>query len=180
MANVTASPGTLANDSSEGTTAWNNPGNAAASDDNKAGCTLVGVSTTQLLKCTNFGFSVPSDATVDGIQVSVERIGTLTRVSDEKIQLVKGGSLQGDNKASATAWPTSDGTATYGGAADKWGLTWSPSDVNASDFGVVVRAKSSNNATPGVDHVQITVTYTPAASGLTLKHMYYARMRAKS
>ncbi|MBI4614481.1 MAG: tail fiber domain-containing protein [Planctomycetes bacterium] len=66
-----ASPGTLANDASIGTIPWTGPGNAASSDNTYA--TAAGAGTTQYLKATNFGFSVPGTATIDGILLEVEK-----------------------------------------------------------------------------------------------------------
>jgi len=83
------------------------------------------------------------------------------------VKLVVGGTVSGNNKAAtSTKWPTSDGSVSYGGAADLWGLTLSASDVNGSGFGVVLSATSSgtNGTTSGsVDHITITVAYTEGA-----------------
>ena len=54
------------------------------------------------------------------------------------IQLIKGGVISGDNKANRTVGGqiiTDRGFTSYGGTADLWGLSMSPSDINASNFG---------------------------------------------
>ena len=67
------SPTTLANDNSIGVVAWTNPSNAGASDNSYATAIPSGTQTTYYLKTTNFGFGIPSGATVSGIEASVER-----------------------------------------------------------------------------------------------------------
>ena len=74
MPNAVASPGTLADDDTSGTETWSDPTNAAASDDSYATNSRSGTSVqTHRLKATNFGFSIPTGATIEGIEVSVER-----------------------------------------------------------------------------------------------------------
>lgn len=73
-ANSTDSPGTIVSDSNVSTAAWTNPGNTAASDNGyTAGFSLGSNIATQYLKATNFGFSIPDGATIDGIEAKVER-----------------------------------------------------------------------------------------------------------
>ena len=87
-------------------------------------------------------------------------------LKDSTVYLLKGGAVPGgeQNKASASAWPTSKGTATYGNTADLWGATWTPADINASNFGVQLAATNTSaysSETGNVDYVSVTVTYTP-------------------
>lgn len=152
---------------------WTNPGNAAASDNSYATkiCSTSG-SSSNTLQATNFGFSIPSGATINGITVEIERKsnrGSPTLV-DASVKLIKGGTVSGTDKASASTWPTADAYATYGSSSDLWGLTLTDSDVNASNFGVSLRVKQSPTggkltATANVDHIRITVTYTGGGGG---------------
>lgn len=165
------SPGTLVNDNSAGTSAWTNPGNAASSNDSWADSSVAagGFSTSQYLKVTNFGFSIPSGSTINGIILEREGQCSVTGLRDNTIKLVIGGIISGNNKNSATFWSDSgDTTFTYGTSTDLWGLTPSYSDINASDFGAVVRVINTSfkfGSTASVDHVRITVYYTAGASG---------------
>jgi len=117
------------------------------------------------LRVTNFSFSgvLPADAEIKGIEVDVERsVDTGSDVTDDLVQLVVGGSLVGDDKATADAWPTSDAVANYGGDEDLWGLTPTRSQVVASDFGVEIRATkgtSITDITASIDHITITIHY---------------------
>lgn len=152
-----------------GTIAITNPSNVGSSDNSYATSVLLLGQITNYLKATNFGFAIPSDASIDGIVVEIERSATVgVAVADNSVKLVKGGSIGGTDKASASNWPTSDAYASYGSATDLWGQTWTLADINASTFGVVVSAIDAIAATAQIDHVRITVYYTGSnrASGM--------------
>ena len=164
--------GTGANNADAGNNAWTSPGNITATDNADATTGVIAVNnTSQYLHGTNFGFAtgdlVPSGATIDGIEVRVERAqtsGGLCNIRDQTIQLIKGGTRQGDNNAdTGTNWPTTDTNKDYGGAANLWSLTLSAADVRAADFGVAVRVSAvgtDDDATAFVDAVWINVHYT--------------------
>ena len=162
------SPGTVVSDATVGTIVWGNPNEAKASDNIWAIAPGDGIS--EYLLCTNFGFSIPDGATIDGITVAVEKnsFDSQFGVTDEHVKIVKGGSIGTTNKAdTGTEWPTTDGTATYGGVSDLWGETWTAADINASNFGIVVSSDSSagiGGDQARIDHVTITVTYTEVAA----------------
>lgn len=123
------------------------------------------------LKLTNFGFSLPSDATVVGIEVDIEKSADVAdTIKDEQVRLLNAsGVLEGDNKADVdTAWGTSDATANYGGSTDMWGTSFTKSDVEDSDFGVEIRATkgtSTDDVIASIDHVTITIHYTAEETG---------------
>lgn len=165
----TASAGLGADNNAAGDVAWSNPTNVYTSNDSRATAVLTAGQTTHYLDCTTFGFAVPTGATITGITVSIERSGTVSNdAADTTVQLIKGGTAQGNNKASASKWPTTDAVATYGGAADLWGLALTASDVNATNFGVTIRANATAGSTVRVDHVQITVHFSHTKRGLVL------------
>lgn len=161
------------NPAASGTTDWSSPGNAAAEDGSYANITMGGSASGDFLKATNFGFTIPTGATIDGIVLDVKKSnGATGGAKDKTIKLVKGGTFQGDDKAdTATAWPSVGSFAyvSYGGASDKWGLTWAYTDINASDFGAGISAVRSGGTTPAecarIDHIRITVYYTESAGG---------------
>src|SRR5687768_12288944 len=66
--------GTGANFNDGGTTAWSTPTNIQGDTTGTAATCNIGVAagTSQRLRASNFGFAVPSDATIDGITVEVE------------------------------------------------------------------------------------------------------------
>lgn len=170
-------PGTMADDSAVGTVTWSTVNNATASDNayTDARSSSAGTTTSHYVKATNFGFAIPGGATINGVTVSIERKAShLTagrNIKDSTVSLVKGGTVSGNNKAATgTSWPTSDGVASYGGAADLWGLTLTDADVNASTFGVVLsvainKATGKGFTTGSVDFISITIDYTTGGGG---------------
>lgn len=152
-------------------TNWATNTNAFASDNQYAfngAAPSGGLTATLILQ--GFGFAIPAGATVDGITVSIERKGqSANTIKDYNIQLLNGsGTAVGSNKADTSVyWPTTDGTKSYGGAADTWSASLTDTDVNSSSFGVAIRAQNldaSNTLSAYIDYVSITVNYT-AASG---------------
>lgn len=84
---------------------------------------------------------------------------TYLDITDNIVRLVKAGVVVGDNKATVTQYPSGDVVAQYGGATDLWGTTWTPAEVNASNFGVVL----SSTVTAGlakVDSIAVLVVYS--------------------
>jgi hypothetical protein len=164
------SSGTLANDTAVGNLGWSNATNAGASDNSYATFVADGkVTDSQYLKSTNFSFSIPNGATIDGVEVAIERKASSdgsTNVRDLRVRLVKGGTVQSaeDKAVTGTDWPTTDGTASYGGSSDMWSNSWTRAEINASDFGVVLQAAGTGVVTGSVDHITITVTYTPSTA----------------
>lgn len=165
--------GTGADDATIGTITWLNPTRITASDDSRATGTGTIGTVTHYLKGTNFGFTIPSGATIDGIVVEWERSDSLARSAspclDNEIKIVKGGTIGATNKADlVTAWGTTDAYAVYGSSSDLWGETWTDTDINGSTFGSVLSCQSSvvgGTYLGQVDHCRITVYYT-AASGV--------------
>lgn len=118
---------------------------------------------THYLKATNFGFAIPVGATINGIEVQIEKKSTLGTITDSSVKIVKAdGSIGSTNKALGTTWPTSDTTFSYGGSQDLWGETWAYTDINDSDFGVVLSVSLPMGETASVDYVKIIVNYTTA------------------
>lgn len=168
-------PSSGVSDDAVGTEVWSNPGNVLASDNSRAtsnqGTPNV-TRQTNYLKATSFGFSIPTGATVDGIVVEVEKLGSTGFnpathfVRDAEIKIVKAdGSIGSTNKADTeTNWPSSDTYVSHGADDDLWGETWTPADINNVNFGVVVSGnmtQASGSVTANIDHIRITVYYTP-------------------
>ncbi len=83
-------------------------------------------------------------------------------VYDYDIQLMKNLTPQGDNKASADAWPVTAANKVYGGVNDKWGISLTPSLVNSSDYGFWLQSQNLTEfvgRTASVDFVKMTVYY---------------------
>lgn len=147
------------------------PNNALSADNVYATATAILAvlsGPTQNLTLTNFGFSVPSNATICGVVAVVKKkaanVNALSTVFDNSVKLVKAGVVGGNNKALVGNWTTTNTAFTYGGDADLWGLTLTPADVNASNFGVAFSANISGTISlipsAQIDNIQLTVYYT--------------------
>ena len=151
-----------------GTIAWSTPGNITAIGTPYATASLAQNAITNYLRGTGYGFSIPTDAIVTGISVVINKSSSGTTspfVTDSRVSLVKGGTIQTTNKAViGTNWSNNNvfGSTTYGGSADLWNTTWTAADINNANFGVVLSATnaSTNARTASVDYMRITVTYT--------------------
>lgn len=60
-----------------------------------------------------------------------------TQNKEDTIRLVVAGTPTGTNKSTGASLPTTLQFVSYGGAADLWGTTLTPAQVNASTFGMV-------------------------------------------
>lgn len=160
----------FSDDNSVGNFPFSIPGNAVTSDNNRSSANALLIllkGNTHYLKVTGFNFSIPDLAVITGIRVDIEKsawdISILATVKDNDIKLVKGGSPVGDNKANGSSWTTTDTYDSYGDTTDMWGSTWSPTEINSSNFGVAFSAKISGLIslipTARVDHIRITVFY---------------------
>jgi hypothetical protein len=157
-------------DASVGTVAWGQVDYAKASDNQYAAADL---STTGLithyLKVTGFGFALPLNAMVEGIRVDIERWRyNPGNIRDYRVRLLKGGAIGSTDRAdTGTDWPESDTYKSYGDAADLWGDTWGPGDINDPGFGAVLSATAVTGYTglyALVDHMRITVFYSIASA----------------
>jgi hypothetical protein len=175
------SPSTAADDSSLSGDTWSNPNNAKAADASYATVTDTNPNHTHYLKTTNYGFSIPAGSDIQGIVVEVLRHASsngVNNVTDYVVKIVKSdGSIGVANKADTLSlWPTSDAYATYGGAADLWGETWTASNINSSNFGVAFSANliPDTSVTAFVDFIRVTVYYSIGAdpTNLNLQKRY--------
>jgi hypothetical protein len=82
-------------------------------------------------------------------------------IVDNAVRIVKSGTIGSTDRSSGTNWPQTFGYTSYGGSSDLWGETWTPSDINSSDFGFAISAIGEGpNTTAQVDNVRITVYYS--------------------
>ena len=152
-----------------GTIAWTNTSNIFVSDDSRASAQLIEV-TSNYLTATNFLFSIPSTAFIEGIAARVEKSIPASGdgvVRDFSVRLIVSGTIQGADKAdTATNWPTSDAYVRYPSVStlDLWGISGlTPATINASNFGFAISAENIGSFSLGrqvrVDHVEITIYY---------------------
>lgn len=165
MASSTKSAGTGSNLTGVGSNAWTSPGNIVSANGSYA---YNNQGDTNYVRASNFGFTIPSTATITGVVVKIKRYcPSSNRVNDTYLRLVNAaGVVSGNNKASSSYWPTSNTVATYGASNDLWGLTLTPTDVNDVDFGVALACDDNYifilkpHVYAYVDHVEITIYYS--------------------
>ena len=168
-------PSTIVDNAATGTIAWSNPMNATSSDAIYAQTAPLSGNPgfSHYLEATNFGFSVPVGAMINGIVIEVQKKWDNTSAGatlvDSEVKVVKSnGSIGTVNEATTTQnWPATETYISYGSSSDLWGETWLYSDINNSNFGVVVSAKGTGggvlgNPTADIDTFRITVYYTAA------------------
>ncbi len=168
---VTSYPATCVDDDSHGTSYWMNPSEAAYDDGLYSQCNLSWEGTSHYLRLTNFGFKIPSDATVQGITVSVKKVktGGDQDTYDDVVRLVVGGVLAGDNKASSSPWNREGAIySSYGSTNDLWGLSLTPDQINSTSFGLVIAIKTNGWSAGKIDSVNLTVTYEEANADTTV------------
>lgn len=149
---------------------WNNPENAMFADNMYATAQLGPYPNCFMSNCyypralwpANFGFTIPATAAITGIKAEVLRFtNTLNAVTDSVVYLLKNSMPSGNNHAFLTQWNTLPSNITYGDSTDLWGTTWTPAQINATDFGLFFKPMNSlaTSAFVYVDHVRITVYY---------------------
>ena len=162
--------GGATNNASFGTVAWTTPTNAVGIT-NLTYATATGLDNTssQYLYVTNYGFAVPTSATINGVVVSPTRkcSNAVNLSRDTNVFLVVNSVIGTANRATATQYTTSDVTEDHGGTNDTWGFTLTPADINSPQFGTVfssykIAAGVGVNIT--VDAIKITVYYTLAGA----------------
>ena len=146
--------------------AWTNPTNIEV---NTPGTyATVGLGTGQfsdLLEATVFGFSIPANAKILGIQVQINGkksyIPGAFDLPSLKITLL------GTSISRSTELPSlSDGSAFAGGMSDLWGQAWTPAAINLASFGFSLQEKSPvPAATYSVSGVLVSVWWAPPGTG---------------
>lgn len=153
-------PSTGANDASFGDHSWLNPTRVTAEDGSDASVSVSSFFSSNYLKATGFGFSVPSNAVIDGVQVEWKLKGIDSTAIVQRVALVVSGSVSGTAKTPGTSLTTTLTWYAYGGSSDVWGFSLTPTYVNATGFGFVLSlGASEGNTTPECDAARVTVYY---------------------
>ncbi len=114
------------------------------------------------LVLTNFGVSIPDDATISGIQFRVRHNADAGLAVDHAVRILRNGVPVGADHSQTSAWPAALTYAAYGDAYDVWGTSWTVEDVRATGFGASVAARYTDvvgNDRAHVDSVRVTVFY---------------------
>lgn len=150
---------------------WNSEMNISAADDSVAStvlspagnCFMSFCSSSRYLYAHHFSFSIPVDASIDTILVSIRRSAYKPNaVNDSIVQLELNGTPVGNNLYSSAYWPSSLAYQSYGHNDPLWGTTWSPSDLNDTTMGIALKIvnRASDNEQADIDHIQMTVYFS--------------------
>lgn len=153
--------------------AFHNPSYALADDNNfSSAASLASIfnKTTDYLQVKNFGFNIPTAATICSIEANVVKSASdidlliiSAWVKDYDVRIIKNNVLAGTNMKKSPGWDDSPTATTYGDADPLWGTTWSPADVNNSNFGLAIAAeiKTGIGLLPvvNIDNISLTVSY---------------------
>lgn len=174
---------TKAGTNTTGSSSWTNPNNALVSDSSYAvsSSTSQNSNTAGNLYIGGMGFTIPTTATIDSIQVSVTGknavIGTGFAANSCALRVnsvaVSGTTAQGSVNFTATT----DQTRNIPNTASLWGASSiSPSDVNDSTFQIRLAFRNINTTsqTFSVNYVTVTVVYTEA-SGVQSSQQFFSR-----
>jgi hypothetical protein len=116
-----------------------------------------------LLRATGFGFTIPTGATVTGIEVTIEHnSGSPNTMILREAYLVKAGGRIGVNQSGSQVAPSTDTVITVGSSTNLWGTTWTTAQINAANFGVEVSYGNPEAGTTQqieIDHITIKVYY---------------------
>ena len=155
-------------------TGWSNPNNSKISDNVYTTGPSLGHTV------TGFGFNIPTDATIDGIEVRVERKFTrptsanaASYIADQMADLVLNGVPMWEQSATYpdynravlwTQWSRNvDEIKLFGSPTDKWGKAdLSPADINNPNFGFNIWAQKQgvSGTLAYIDCIVMTVYYT--------------------
>jgi hypothetical protein len=142
---------------------WSNPGNATGAPDGTYASVVLTSSElfSNFLEVTNFGFSIPTSASILGIQISVIGYYTGAAVSLQAYLTCLGAVLPG-NGAILPLPAGSEATVAVGGPNNALGANLTTAIVNSSTFGVQLQALQSLGlgASSFVDSVRITLFYS--------------------
>lgn len=171
MSTESRNPFGVTDDASVGAVAWTCANGDLDNDDGTESSVALGSSNqSHYLQAIQCGFTIPSDATINGVLVTVLRRvangsgGFYPAIRDVQVRLAYIGAIYGDNKAdTGTDWPVSELQADYGGISDLWGVPLTPAIINHTSFGVMISLNATGGVTPDtayIDRVTIQVTYT--------------------
>ena len=133
-------PGTITNVDRGGSEEWVNPTNADTLNDSYASVNITDAENfSDYLRASNFGFALPTGATILGIEVRLLLYGSDPTLTDDAVLLYdESGVIGTENRARDEVMSSKKGTARYniyGSPTDLWNDTWTESNVEDTDFG---------------------------------------------
>lgn len=145
------SPGTV-----QGNFLVTNPNNAKVQDNTYANLAGDFLDPSQIY-ATNFGFTIPTGATINGVVVEVDCCNGAANIAAYLLPVNIG--------TAQTAITPTTCTSNYtqlGGSDNLWGQTPTADDINSSDWGVSIL---SYEVSYDIDHIRMTIYYTEVGGG---------------
>jgi hypothetical protein len=153
----------------DGNAMWTNTTAIQAADGSYASVALVSSQDTWDLTATNFGFSIPVGATINGITVQLK--GNTDRTFDgtpnpfNYIAVVLWNNNAGIGAEKFDTTVLNDNLITLGSTSDKWSATLTRAIVVGSGFGLRIYASCDGPGdvepiTLNIDYVKMQVTYS--------------------
>lgn len=154
---------------------WTNPNNITGNV-SYATTTIPtgGAGDTSPLFGSNFGFAIPTNATIKGIQVTFDRKQSQSGHNIAKtgaVYLCKAGSPVGTPKIGTVYYVNSDVTETWGSSTDLWGTTWTNTDLNNMGFGFLMNVaydETELSDIVSIKNFQVQVWWTVETSTVVL------------
>jgi hypothetical protein len=141
---------------------WMSPSNAAGMPDGVCATADPPAMTVNVpITLTQFGFTIPANAMIQGIEITATNahIATTTFFS-ASVTLTKNGSTAISTSSTIDTFQADDcsGVAAHsaGGANNLWNETWTPAQIDSSNFGVIYSASPLGGR---LDAVQVTVYF---------------------
>ncbi|HET6823410.1 MAG TPA: M14 family zinc carboxypeptidase, partial [Anaerolineales bacterium] len=111
----------------------------------------------------NYNASIPSGATVTGIEVRLDgRADSASGAPRFCVEVSWNGGVSWTTPKTTSTLTTSEATYLLGGAADTWGRAWASGDFSNANFRVrITDVASSTSRDFSLDWVAVQVSYTP-------------------
>jgi len=173
---VSPTPSRTANEGdAPGPQQWNTPTNIVATGTSYTTVNLTAQSSGHLVIDHFATASIPADATVNGIKVTVDSFCSVFGVGSLQISLIN--DAVSFNPISTVNIPVGTTKATYtaGSSSYQWGTTLTPAgNINNSHLGFVIAGTvSSGSATISANNIKVTVYYTLASGTQALQTTFY-------
>lgn len=125
-------------------------------------CNLGGCYYSNVASFTNFGFTIPLNATIHGIKVDVvQRVSSPGGgIRDSSLVLVLNGTALSSDYADPSYWLDTPTSNVYGDSTDTWAYSWTVNEINDPGFGLEYRLTNDSYDQPAsLDYLSMTVFY---------------------
>lgn len=114
----------------------------------------------------NFGLSVPTGATINGIEVRLDsRVDSTSGTPRMCVELSWDGGISWTAPVATANLTTTMTSRTLGSIADQWGRTWTPAELSNANFRVrVTNVANSTTRDFTLDWIAVRVTYQGGSS----------------